>query len=99
MSRICNDLVKPNPRQQQVQQVNPAAETEEQTTIQAFCQPTLHDTWRPNLCTKDQENPRDGIFVHEPRSKGPRVAIMIYTEPTGPASRSPTSQFSIGNNT
>ena len=50
---------------------------QKQNPKEAACQPTLHDTWRPNLCTKDQENPRDGIFVHGTCFQGPIFLLAI----------------------
>ena len=52
--------------------------SEGQNAEETACQPTLHDTWRPNLCTKNQENPRDGIFIHGTRIQGPRVDLIIH---------------------
>ena len=48
-----------------------------QSSEELACQPILHDTWRPNLCTKDQENPRDGIFVHGTCFQGPIFLLAI----------------------
>ena len=48
---------------------------------EAACQPTLHDTWRPNLCTMDQKNPRDGIFVHGTCYQAPRYLLAITGRP------------------
>ena len=53
--------------------------TQDQNSEELTCQLPLQDTLRPDLCIKDQENPRDVITVHGPSTQGPRLALMIST--------------------
>ena len=55
---------------------NIAADQHSRTTVD---QPTLHNMWRPNLCTKDLDNRRNDILVHGPSDQGPRTLLMIHT--------------------
>ena len=64
----------------------------EQTERPSACQPTLHSTDTTYYIDR-RGNLEDGISVHGPRSQGPRTMLIVLTESTNSATRSPARQF------
>ena len=54
--------------------------TSEQHSSTTSNQPTLHDTWRLNLCIQDLGYSRNGILAHGPRHQGPRTLLITHTD-------------------